>query len=517
MHYMSIKGKEEEAQMNIKRKLTIILPVILVAVIGFGAFMMLPSNSLTMDVNPSIEIETNRLDRVVGINPLNLDAETLLKDFDPKDKNLEGVVSDLVDLMILTGHIKGGDDNIVMISVKDDSVDDELLQKVNKAISAFLENKQIEATILNQAIESSQSNNINQSGREAVAERISTLGANLSIDELSNMSLKQQIQYSKANNIDTQKLFLVVAGNLDKSISTASYISKEEATKIALDLVNGEIVKIELDDLRDDDDTPEYEIKIMKDGVKYEIEIDAYTGRVKEFESDNDDNYNGAVNEKNIISADEARKVALEKVNGEIVKFELDNDDDDDNIKYEIEIIKYGIKYELEVNAYTGVIIEFEREDDDDDDDRDSKPVDNARNIISTEQAKLIALAQVNGEIIKIELDDDDDDDNIPEYEIEIVKDGIKYELEIDAYTGVITEFEREDDDDDNDDREYTNVVRISADQAKKIALGLVNGTITEFEEDDDEFEIEIIKDGKEYEIEIDAYTGKVLEFEEED
>ena len=42
-------------------------------------------------------------------------------------------------------------------------------------------------------------------------------------------------------------------------------------------------------------------------------------------------------------------------------------------------------------------------------------------------------------------------------------------------------------------------------------------GRITEFEWDDDEYEIEIIKDGMEYEIEIHAYTGRVLDFEVED
>ena len=488
--------------MNIRRRLTIIIPVVLIAVVGFGAFMMLPSNSLTMDVNPSIEIETNRLERVVSINPLNLDAEELLRNFSPREKKLESVISDLVDLMILTGHIRGGDDNIVMISVKDDSVDSELLQRVNRAISAFLENKQIEATILNQAIERGLGND-HISGKEVVVERLSSLGADLSVDELSNMSLKQLIKYSKDNNIDTQKLFLVVAGNLDKSISTNIFISKEQASKIALTQVNGEIVKIELDDLRDDDDTPEYEIHIIKDGVKYEIEIDAYTGRVKEFKRD-DDSSSRQVG--TTISADEARRIALAKVNGEIIKFELDDDDDDDDIEYEIEIIKDGIKYEMEIDAYSGVITEFEI-----DDGGSSRSV---GAMISADEARRIALAQVNGQIIKFELDDNDDDDDDIEYEIEIIKDGIKYEIEIDAYTGKITEFEREDDDDDSANQPKS---RITADEARRIALSLVNGTITEFEEDDDEFEIEISKDGKEYEIEIDAYTGKVLEFEEDD
>ena len=37
---------------------------------------------------------------------------------------------------------------------------------------------------------------------------------------------------------------------------------------------------MELDDLHDDDG-PEYEIEILSDGVKYEFEIDAYTGEIR--------------------------------------------------------------------------------------------------------------------------------------------------------------------------------------------------------------------------------------------
>ena len=59
---------------------------------------------------------------------------------------------------------------------------------------------------------------------------------------------------------------------------------------------------------------------------------------------------------------------------------------------------------------------------------------------------------------------------------------------------------------------------RVSVDQTKSVALNLTGGgKITEFDYDDGEYEIEIMADGKEYEIEIDAKTGKVLEFEVDD
>ena len=158
--------------------------------------------------------------------------------------------------------------------------------------------------------------------------------------------------------------------------------------------------------------------------------------------------------------------------------------------------------YELEIDAITGKIKEFERDDHDDD---NKKTIDGR---ISVDKAKSIALGLTGGgEVKEFELDDD-------EYEIEIIAKGIEYEITIDSKTGEIKEFEK----DDDDNYKKASDERVSADKAKSVALNLTGGgKITVFDYDDGEYEIEIMADGKEYEIEIDAKTGKVLEFEVDD
>jgi uncharacterized membrane protein YkoI len=154
------------------------------------------------------------------------------------------------------------------------------------------------------------------------------------------------------------------------------------------------------------------------------------------------------------------------------------------------------------------------------------------KTVISEEQAKKIALEKVNGEIVEFE---PDHDDGQPEYDVEIRADGKEYDMEIDGYTGEITKLEVDDDDDDDDDRrsekessksssgskasdKNSDKQLISEEQARKIALEKVNGKIVEFELDYDdghpEYEIEIRADGKEYDLEIDGYTGKITKFE---
>ncbi len=434
-----------------------VLPIIIFAIAIVWVVATQPVNSLTMDVNPSIEILTNRLDRVVEINPLNDDARELLKSFELKDRNLERTVNDLVDLMILKGYIRGGEDNIVMITVADDSVDNRLVDKVNRAIQAMLENKQIEATVLNQAIANSDKGE-NLTGVQLAAQRIQQMGGQLTEEQLESVTVKELIQHSNEQNIAIDSLFKVAAGDINQSDVGGVVIYRKEAERIALEKINGEIVKVELDDLHDDD--PEYDIEILADGVIYEIEIDAYSGKIKKFERE-DDNYSasGKVN-GNLISKEQASDIALKLVKGEIVKLELDDDDDDP--EYEIKIDQDGVIYEIKINARTGEVKEYEIEDDCKSTSAQRKQSQSKQQAQKPEQSQQPKSQQSNSQ--------------------------------------------------------HASKERISADKAKAIALELTGGgRITDFELDDDEYEIEIKANGKEYEIEINAYTGKVLDFDTED
>ena len=425
--------------MNIKtlKKVWFIPGVLMAGVIILMVYLTQPSFRMTMDVNPSIEIVTNRLERVVEVNPLNEDAEKMLSGFELNDSSLENTLNGLVDRMILEGYIHGGDDSLVMISVQDDDADSELVMKINESIRAYLENKKIEATLL-----SSNMGNLDDdmTGRERVVRKMSDLGVSLSEEELSQMTLKELFEYSRAADISEESLFRVVSGYVTSGNTVREgMLTEEEARAIALERVPGEIIRMEMDD----DD--EYEIKILLDGVRYELEIDAFTGEIREVDKDDDDDDRSEVTGRNSeISLEEARRIALETVNGTIVEEERDDD------SYDFEIRLDGRKYEIEINAFTGSVEEFEIDDDDDDDrssDRKKKEdKDKNRNqqksstSLTLEEARRIALERVNGRITEEERDDDS-------YEFEIRLDGKEYEIEINAFTGKIEEFEVEDDD----------------------------------------------------------------------
>ena len=148
-------------------------------------------------------------------------------------------------------------------------------------------------------------------------------------------------------------------------------------------------------------------------------------------------------------------------------------------------------------------------------------------NYISEEEAASIALAEVSGATendIRIHKDTDDGR-NI--YEGSIYYDGVEYDFEIDAQSGQIIDWGSEMDDDRWDDDNWNNSQSsgsvISEKKAKNIALGQVQGATDQnirihMDNDDGRqiYEGDIIYNGMEYEFEIDAQSGDIIDWSSE-
>ena len=119
-----------------------------------------------------------------------------------------------------------------------------------------------------------------------------------------------------------------------------------------------------------------------------------------------------------------------------------------------------------------------------------------------------------------------DRDDGMLVYEVRFDAAETEYDYEIDAESGRIisTDVERWDDD-DRDDRNRTanENVAVSRDEAVKTALGKVSGATErdiriglDYDDGRYKYEGDIIYNGIEYDFEIDADNGKIIEWSEE-
>ena len=147
--------------------------------------------------------------------------------------------------------------------------------------------------------------------------------------------------------------------------------------------------------------------------------------------------------------------------------------------------------------------------------------------IVSYEQVKEIALAKIGGGKVKeIELDYERD---FLVYEVEVKYKDIKYELEISAQTGRVVRCKpdltsgAESAEPVKGLAEATlpssqneSPVKILPEQAEKIALAKVGGgKIKEIELEYDKnrllYEVEIKYEDREYEVKVDAFSGKII------
>ena len=166
----------------------------------------------------------------------------------------------------------------------------------------------------------------------------------------------------------------------------------------------------------------------------------------------------------------------------------------------------------------------------DDRDDRFDDQYDDRNEAANTDQAAALQTAlkdagvnEADASRIRVTMDRDD---GMLVYEVRFDAAEIEYDYEIDAESGRIisTDVERWDDDDRDDRNRTANAnVAVSRDEAVKTALGKVSGATEkdvriELDYDDGRYRYEgdIIYNGIEYDFEIDADSGRILEWEED-
>lgn len=209
---------------------------------------------------------------------------------------------------------------------------------------------------------------------------------------------------------------------------------------------------------------------------------------------------------------------------------------DDGMFEYDVEFYADGMEYSYTVKASNGVILSTDTDgikipvETNSQTKSDNQPT--KLNSLGSAEAKAIALkdadiAENEAMLVKTELDEDD---GKLHYDVEFVSGDTKYEYEIDAVSGQILKRESKllesgdkpsDDKNSNTSSVQLTESRISIEEAKNIALkdagvsaNEVRFTKTKLEQDDGilKYEIEFIKGDYEYEYEINAANGAVLE-----
>ena len=460
-----------------------------------------PDSHVDIDVNPGVEIVTNKNNKVIEIQSTNKDGKAVIDGMDLKNAELKVAVNALIGSMVQKGYIENNNTGI-LVTVRNNNPNKakEVKKEVLDDINIALDKNDVKANVMNQILKNAvdadkfaKENNISI-GKAVFVLNLAAKDNTLDAKELAKMrvtdiadliekkgiDIKDIVDYDSEDSIRENIADAIedvndnLIGNTVVEVNTAKQISADEAKKIALahaKLAEKDVtfVNVELDY---ENNRPVYDVEFYSGNVEYDYDIDALTKEIvsSDFDIENYDipvQTTAVQQETTAPSADigieKAKAIALahaglsqDKVS--FVKAELDYED---GIKvYDIEFYSGNVEYDYEISVADGSIISA---------DRDienysiptpepapevtaapaetAAPTKAAVSGISTEKAKQIALSHAgvgSANFTKVQLDTED---GIRVYEIEFKVGNVEYEYDIDASTGAIVSSSSEIDD----------------------------------------------------------------------
>ena len=419
-----------------------------------------------IDVNPSLELEISKRERVISARALNEDAETVLSGMDLKNVDLDVAVNAIIGSMLQNGYLSA-DGNSIFVTVENDDenkgqvLSDSLMQQINAALSSNDINGSVVGAAYGKdaSVQSIADTYGISYGKASVASAAVANNPELKIEQAVKMSVSQLWSYAYPDSLEK--------------------LSAEAAKTAALKAAGVQQAEFEQAELYEKQGTYIYNVIMTAGGVRYTCEIEAYTGEVLALYSQSAAQgqvSGGQTNASGGIDEQAALKIAYQDAgvsasNVKLVKCELDYDDG--RQEYEIEFYFYGREYDYEIDAESGAILGREVDYDSDDwftwdftgrnesgqnaqggsqgqGSSQSGSQGSSRGqsgVIDKNRALEAAFAHAgvsSSDVYDLECEYDYDDGR-GEYEIEFSCGGWEYEYKIDAQSGQVLEWEKDD------------------------------------------------------------------------
>jgi len=106
-----------------------------------------PYYTVSLDVNPSIMMDVNFFERVIGFEATNEDAKDILAGLSLKNKNIEEAITQAVARIEDGGYLVEGGTIVIASAAKNEDKAERIAAKLEKAAEKEIENKNINATV----------------------------------------------------------------------------------------------------------------------------------------------------------------------------------------------------------------------------------------------------------------------------------------------------------------------------------------------------------------------------------
>lgn len=348
------------------------------------------ASTVSLDVNPSVEIKVNQKEKVLSVTPLNEDGKVIIGDMDFEGNGLDITVNALIGSMLRNGYLSELT-NSILISVDGDDpvVNAEIRQKLSDEVNALLNTESFSGAVLSQTVTAdddlraaAEQNGIS-AGKAQLIQQITEQNSFYSFDDLAGLSINELNLLSASGSLKLDNV---------EAVGTASdkaYIGAEKAKEIALThagISESDIHNCEIE-LDYDHGVMVYDIEFDAQGIEYDYEIGAVDGSVVTSHHENDHDHHDDSHHSSAqttpqastgstadaqtptITEDEAMFIAVEHAGlpteSSNYSYEIELDHEKGILVYEIEF-KYGeYEYDYEINASTGEVLKYDKEKDD--------------------------------------------------------------------------------------------------------------------------------------------------------
>ena len=414
-----------------------------------------PDSHVDIDVNPGVEIVTNKKNKVLEVQSTNQDGADVIDGMDLKNTELKVAVNALIGSMVQKGYIQN-DNTGILVTVRNDNEDKankvkaEVLNDINTALST----NSVQATVINQTVKTTvdakkfaAENNISI-GKAVFVLNLAAKDSSLDAKELAKMKVSEIASLVVQKGIDIRD---IVDYDSDDSIWENIADAIEDIDEDARE--KGIATSAAVENSTAAATTPQ-------PAPTQPVATVAPATTVAQS--------NNTVGDIGIEKANEIAisHAGLSSGSVSFVKAKLDTED---GVKvYDIEFYSGNVEYDYEINAATGAIVSFDQDIENyavptqpaaptqpqsaaptqaATQPQTAAPTQAAASVISVDKAKQVALshAGVSGASFKkVKLDTDD---GIRVYEIEFKVGNVEYEYDIDASSGAIISSSSEIDD----------------------------------------------------------------------
>lgn len=457
----------------------------------------LASSIVILDVNPSISLTVDTGEKIVSAEGLNEDGNLILDGMDLSGVDMTVALNAIVGSMLQKGYLSDLQ-NAILVSVENDDaqLSAALQERVSAILGSTFQGGSLDVTVLSQTLNDTTAlEQIAQTydislGKAALIQEVIAQDPTMTVQKLAPLSITEIALISQSRDLSPGTV------TQDGTASDKAYISREAAVEIAYSHanVNAEDASLDKVEFDSDDGVMIYEVEFYAGTVEHECRIDARTGQVLKYETeDKGANWghhssntqqpatqppastqqpastqspsgtqqpastqspSGAQQPASQYAGEEAAKAAAlthAGVSADAVSYInawLDYDDGHPE-HYKVEFMVGDVEYEYEIDLYTCAVLEHEMKDYGHHADRhgDHSAASVPAADIGAQGAQAAALSHAGlseSQVTGLKADYDYDD-GIAKYEVEFKYNGYEYEYEIDAATGTVLKSEIDD------------------------------------------------------------------------